>query len=93
VRHLPAAGKNVVLESGMKALLGERGVGWQGLRTGIVASVKGVGELLRRIDEVFRDAREEAPEIASNGVKEETKQSALNPRKRKAEDEGVVVLD
>lgn len=93
VRHLPAAGKNVVLESGMKALLGERGVGWQGLRTGIVASVKGVGELLRRIDEVFRDARDEAPGNASNGVKEEEKQSALNPRKRKAEDEGVVVLD
>ena len=77
----------------MTALLGERGVGWQGLKTGIVASVKGVGELLKRIDGVFWDARDGAPGTASNGVKEEMSQSALNPRKRKAEDEGVVVLD
>lgn len=78
----------------MQALLGDRGVGWQGLKTGIVASISGIAELLRRIDGVFQDARDEPPEMASNEIKEEPKPSAPNPRKRKAEgEERVVVLD
>jgi len=100
IRHLPApkeVPKNPALESGMKALLGDKGTGWQGLRTGIVASIKGVEELLHRIDLVFRDASDtapvKAPENATPRVKEEKKQTASNPRKRKAEDDEVVVLD
>lgn len=91
VRHLPSPAKNEVLDSGMKALLGDRGLGWQGLKTGIVASIDGIEELLKKIDLVFRAA---APATApENATKEEKKPTAPNPRKRKAEEEPVVVPD
>ena len=102
IRHLPGSkdeAKNTALESGMKELLGEKGEGWQGLRTGIAASVQGVEEVLKRLDLVFRIARNtnptKVPENAPNDtpkVKEEKKPSAPTSRKRKA-DNDVVVLD
>ena len=101
LRHLSAPKdepRNTALESGMKDLLEGKGEGWEGLRTGIAATVQGVEELLKRIDLVFRNARDTTPAEASQvhqddtpKAKEQKKQSPLNPRKRKAEN--VVVLD
>ena len=102
IRNLPAPkdeNKDTRLESGMKNLLSGKGEGWQGLRTGIAASVGGVEELLKKVDLVFRDTGldtssgdPENPQPDVPKPKEEKKLSPLNPRKRKAEND-VVVLD
>lgn len=102
IRHLPSPkdeAKNTALETGMKELLAAKGKGWEGLRTGIAATVSGIGELLQKIDMIFQVAKTtnpssapEAPPSDTPKIKEQKKQSPLNPRKRKAEHE-VVELD
>ena len=91
VQHLAAQkgeATNEQLEAGMKELLKGRGEGWQGLKSGIAASVEGIEELLRKVDGVSRSARK----TVTNGANEENPPDPPNPRKRKAEDE-VVLLD
>lgn len=73
----------------MKELFKGQSEGWQGLKSGIAASATGIQELLQKIDGVCRSARK----TVTNGVSEEKPPAdPPNPRKRKAEDE-VVVLD
>lgn len=97
IQHLAAQkgeATNEKLDAGMKELFKGQGEGWQGLKSGIAASVTGIEELLQKIDGVCRSARK----TVTNGVSDEENPSLdppTNPRKRKAEDdeEVVVVLD
>ncbi|KAI9823576.1 MAG: mediator complex subunit [Thelocarpon impressellum] len=64
--------KPPALAEKLRALMGERreaggggnGEGWMGLRTGIVAGVRGVAEAVRRIDAVVREVSVAGPENA-----------------------------
>ena len=67
----------------MKVIEEETGEGWRGMRGGIVASITGVEDLMRKIDEVHELAKQEKNTVAITSPR---------GKKRKAEDE-IVVLD
>ena len=50
-----------------KRVCGEKGVGWMGLRGGVVAEVEGVGKLVERVDEMVRRVEEEEEVVKSEG--------------------------
>lgn len=81
--------KNTKSETGelaqrMKAIERENGDGWRGMRGGMVASVTGVEDLMRKIDEVHGALRQEKDTVVK---------ASPRGKKRKAEDDEIVVLD
>lgn len=65
-------------ELGLRAVTRGKGEGWRGVRGGMIADIKGVDDLVLKLDEVFRTRKHVAGES--------------NPRKRKAEDD-IVEID
>lgn len=94
--------RNQTVESGFAKLMDTKGEGWEGVRTGVVCSITGIATLLKKVDEVFQDAK--TPPVATavevNGnhsakpnesntpakPTENKKQAVPNPRKRKADE-------
>ena len=75
------------LTPALRALMKERGEGWTGLRTGIVAGVDGVAEVVRRIDAVVRDV------LSTSSNTSNTPQPASNAGKQPAHADSIVILD
>lgn len=96
------------LEKGLKELAKGSGENWRSMHGGMVATPKGVEDLISKVDEVFRSARkantvtdksvETSTQHLTNGTvakSEEQRPATPNPRKRKVEnaEDDVVVLD
>ena len=71
-------GVDETFEQSLRAVTRGRGEGWWGIKGGMIASIKGIENLIITLDGVFRSAKPSATES--------------NPRKRKAEDK-VVEID
>jgi hypothetical protein len=78
-----AKGKSEQVADGMRRLARTTAEGWRGMKSGIVASIAGIEDLVGKIDELYREA----------GQEQEAKADMAPPRgKRKAEGD-VTVLD
>lgn len=69
---------NDALDDSLRAVTRGKGKGWRGVKGGMISDVNGVGDLVLKLDEVFRTIKHVAGES--------------NPKKRKAEDE-IVEID
>ena len=84
------------LDRELRALWLDRGDGWFGMRTGIVASVDGVEDLVRRLDELVRgfagtDVKGDGSSAVANA--NDTGDGHMQERDKKQGQDVVVVLD
>ena len=78
-----------------KRVCREKGVGWMGLRGGVVAEVEGVAALVERVDEMVRRVEEEEEVVKSEGGAKELVGVKTEGENRGGKDKRheVVVLD